>query len=219
LRRTELIACVVLAGCMKIYPDPELPDAEISWYDGDCREETGDVVVALVGVDDTSLRSELVAPCTDARVTFVDVLRQRFRVEGTLKTTGGDVFTTAEGEIDLRNGFDVETSLYFGGFDNFRASWMFDVGHTCESLGAFDILIELSLPGGQPAYGASGYCQLGALTARMPPGTYTARAIAFSAQDQEPVAISPSSPELMLTATGFSDAGTFVLSPCGTDCE
>ena len=46
---TVALASLALGGCMRIYPDPELPDVVTQWDEIDCRPGTGKVVVALVG--------------------------------------------------------------------------------------------------------------------------------------------------------------------------
>src|ERR1051325_8713627 len=87
LFRASLVAVIALGGCMRIYPDPDLPDVEVSWTKDDCAPGTGDVVVSLVGVDTPSYRSDVTVACNTLKTTYNDVARERYRVEGQLLDT------------------------------------------------------------------------------------------------------------------------------------
>jgi hypothetical protein len=215
--RIELIACVAaLGGCMKIYPDPELPDVEVEWYDIDCRDGEGDVALTLIGVDDTTLRNQLTVPCSDLKATFKDVARQRYMLEGSLlDDTGVEFNRSPQMEIDLRNGIDEIAYLYFGGFSNFRIEWTFDMGATCGSLAVDGIQIEFATEG-QALYHAGTYCQGTPHFGSAPDGIYTVTVRATA--NGTTVAVSPELPDVLIDFDTFSDLGTVVLTPCGGDC-
>lgn len=215
--RASLLAAVVLGGgCMKIYPDAELPDVEAEWPDVDCRGNAGEVTLVLVGVDDTAFRQERNVPCLDLGATFADVPRQRFRIEAALHAQTGEVTASYDEDLDLRDGLDARSYVYFGGYDNLRVGWTFDVGASCTSLGATAVMLEFSTP--QLPHPATFVppCEASPFSTYLPEGVYTiiARAIA----GEVTLAISPRTPELTVTADGLTDAGTLVLSPCGAAC-
>ena len=196
---------------MRIYPDPDLPDVEVSWTKDDCAPGTGDVVVSLVGVDTPSYRSDVTVACNTLKTTYNDVARERYRVEGQLLDTMGGTYSDAEGfEVDLRNGFNASASLYFGGFENFRIAWTFDMGASCDSLGADSVLVEFNQDDMQ--FGYTSDCLAGHLGGNAPPGTVTVEAKAFT-RDYQLVAASPVSPPITIPPTGRIDLGTLVLSP------
>ena len=201
---------------MKIYPDPELPDIEAEWYEGDCRAGTADVELVLVGIDDPAFREQLVVPCTDIKATFADVPRERFTLQSALRSTTGAPFAMYEQELDLRNGLDQRAYLYFGGASNVRVSWTFDMGATCASLGADFVRLDFASPQFPEPLVQTWICEASPYFGSLPDGTYTivARVIAH----ETTVAASPPSPEVTVTFDGFTDAGTLVLSPCGSAC-
>lgn len=203
---------------MKIYPDPELPDLEVQWSDFDCEEKMGtDVALALVGVDTPSFRRDLAVACADQKVTFVDIPRERFRLEGTLSGAGGETFGMHESEVDVRDGLDRTEYLYFQTQDNFVVRWTFDSGATCASLGADAVLIEFSTASQMGVFGFGDICEVGAMERSVPPGTYTIHAVAYTS-NADTVAVSPETAELVVDFKLLVDAGTLVLSPCGTMC-
>jgi hypothetical protein len=218
LRRAELaiLAAVAFTGCMRIYPDPDLPDVKVRWGVQDCRPGTRDVAVRLTGLDATSEETRTVA-CTDLVVVFADVARQRFHVGGDLLDLAGNVFTTSEGsDVDLRNGFDQSAGLYFDGFSNFRVAYVFDGGATCGSLGATSVEMAFSLPG-EPDVDAFQFpCELARYTGSAPPGTYTARLRALASE--QVVAASPETAPFVITESGFADLGVVTLTPCSAAC-
>jgi hypothetical protein len=217
LRRASLVL-VALTGCMKIYPDPELPDVKVTWDDSDCREGTSNVAVTLTGLDKDSTTTTTV-PCSDHIATFPDVARERFHVAGTLLDLSGNVFITSDGgDVDLRNGFNHETSLYFDGFANFRVGWAFDGGGSCASLAANSVAIVFSLPG-MPDIDAFQYpCEIPQITGTAPPDTYTAHLQAYAGEEETVVAVSPETAPFVITQNGFTDLGTLTLTACGAAC-
>ncbi len=215
MRRAELIAVLMLGGCMRIYPDPELPDVEVEWGDQDCRGTTGSVALTLTGVDSPSTAT-ITVPCTDLTATFADVARERFHVAGSLLGLDGTVFSMNESDVDLRNGFNETVGLYFDGFSNFRAAWTFDGGATCTSLGATSVGIFLSLPGEPDVDAYELPCTLGRFSGSVPTNTYTAQLRAFSGETI--VAVSQDTASFDVTFDGLTDLGVVTLVACGASC-
>jgi hypothetical protein len=148
------------------------------------------------------------------KTSFPDVARQRFRISGQILDANGLVFSSADVEVDLRTGLDQDAWLYFG-FDNFLATWTFDMGETCTSLGADSVLLELTSSMFPPfAFGAP--CDAAVVSGSAPDGVYTVMARAHAGPDT--VAISPPMPDIMIDSSTVTDLGTFVLSPCETAC-
>jgi hypothetical protein len=219
LRRADLFVALVVplvvaaagSGCMRIYPDPELPDLEVTWFEGDCQSTTGDVVITLVGLDEDT-REERTIACTEATTTFEDVHRQRYRVEGVLLDDSGEAFIDNEQDVDLRNGLDATAYLFFGGGATFRVAWTFDMGATCDSLGAQAMEIAF-LPGTFSAYAI---CNTGEYFGFPGGGTFTMVLRALRADTV--VAVSPESEPFTLMPPLFTDLGTMTLTPCGASC-
>ena len=215
MRRVDRLAAfaaasVALGGCMAIYPDPELPDVIVRWYGEDCRPGTGAVAMALVGVDTTS-RAEVTVPCADLTTTFADVARERYRFEGLLQDDSGEAFSRSDAEVDLRDGFDERVDLYFGAFSNFRVAWAFDMGATCESLGADGISLRFSDPDMTPAFQTFAACSQTPFFGTFPGGTYTLGLRAFAGTTT--VATSPESEEFEIADPDLTDLGVVTLSP------
>jgi hypothetical protein len=191
---------------MRIYPDPELPDVKIEWITQDCR--AGDEVVALtLDSEDSTDHRELSVACTELTATFADVKRERYLVKGELRNPAGALITPAEYEVDLRNGLDESAFLYFGGFDNFRVSWTFDMGATCDSLHVAYIEVRLT-----DQIGLGLACDFGSGTGNAPDGDFTATLRAFQFGGDAPVA--ESAPKMItINSATFTDLGTFTLVP------
>lgn len=194
---------------MRIYPDPELPDLEVSWFAEEC-DNGEQVTFTLTGVDDNS-SSVVTAPCPSLQVAFKDVARQQYLIDGTLSDAAGDVLSRSIAEADLRDGVDERVELYFNTGLPFQVAWEFDMGASCSSLAADTVVVEL-LPSTQLAT----ICEAGALFGFERNGTYTMRVRAVSGPDT--VAISPESAPFTLQALMTTDLGTVTLSPCAPDC-
>jgi hypothetical protein len=216
--RIELIACVaVLGGCMKIYPDPELPDIEVEWYEGDCRDGSGNVSLTLTGIDDATQTQHQTVACSALKTTFKDVARERYKLEGALLADTGEEFNRSPPfDLDLRNGIDEHTSIFFGGFANFRIAWTFDMGATCASLGATDIRIDFAMEG-ETFFTSGTYCDGSPYFGNGPDGLYTVRVRAQTI-DGAVVAASPEIPDVMIDFETITNLGSVVLTPCSDDC-
>lgn len=212
-RRAEWLAAssLVLGGCMRIYPDPELPDIELSWFDDDCREGTSDIAVTLSGVDEPS-QLDATVPCSDLRVTFKDVARQQYRLEAALLNDDGTIFSRFRDQIDLRDGSDKRVPLYLGGGAYFRVAWTFDMDATCASLGANGIAIDL-VPSDFPLMTR---CDATPFLGLIGSGTFSVRLRALA--NWTTVAVSPQLDDVVVAPPAFTDLGTLTLSPCGTAC-
>jgi len=226
LSRTErcaaaaAVVALTLGGCMRIYPDPELPDVVVEWSaERECVQDTDRVAVSLMTVDPAAEVGAVTAPCRDGTLRFDDVERVRYQVVSRLEDTAGVVFGGSDAEIDLRDGLSERVFAFFGRspFSNFRVAWAFDMGASCASLSATAVHLEFSMLGG----GASAFfdlpCQIGVLSNVIPfDGTYTLTAQAIAADAV--VAVAPESAPFSVSPGTIADLGTITLTPCGTAC-
>jgi hypothetical protein len=208
-------AVLALGGCMKIYPDPELPDVDVAWFESDCRAG-GVVVLTLIGVDNTSFRSERTVPCADLKAEFADVARERYRIEAALHSEAGAEVSTYEEELDLRNGLDERADLFFGFFSSLRVGWTFDMGATCESLDAESMLLQFTGTTFPEPFQTVELCARGLAFPSLPDDTFTVVATAMT-RDMAAVAVSPPSAEFTVEGESFVQV-VVVLMPCGDQC-
>ena len=218
MRRVELLALASVAGCMRIYPDSELPDLKVTWDDFDCTDSVTDIGVVVTGVDTPATVLMQTVPCTDLEVKFVDVARERFHVEGAEYDAGGTKSRDAEVDADLRAGFNKSASLFFQPFENYTVEWTFTNGDSCASLGATDVAIYFSQTGFPPDSAAqSAPCTAMFITNILGAGTYTARLRANDSNGL--VAASPETALFELVEKGFTDIGLQQLTACsGSAC-
>jgi hypothetical protein len=215
LRRASLIALVALGGCMKIYPDPELPDAKFEWFTGDCGEGT-QMSIAITGVDDPTEHHETTALCSDEKATIKDVSRQRYTITAETQDDMGNVRMGMSDVLDLRNGYDRTAYLYFGSFSDFIAIWRFDMGASCASLGANLVSIEFYVEDQFRTATGRG-CTDGMLFDMGEPGIYSVIARAMDYETLETFAISQPLPDVVL-GNGLANIGPLLLTPCAPDC-
>jgi hypothetical protein len=214
-----LVLAAVVGGCMKIYPDPELPDIVVNWEDFDCRDGTGDVRIAVVTYEGSDVIAETTVTCSTLTVTFKDVAREHYRVEGYLLDLDGEIFSSNQSEADLRDGISERVSMYFNAFANFRVAWMFETG-TCASNGADAVEVELAYMGSTMFQTSAGSeCQFTPLFATLPTGDHRVRlrALDYSTPNLATIALSPEI-EVSIVENNVTDVGTLVLTPCGADC-
>lgn len=224
MSRTErwAVAAVALAlgGCMRIYPDPELPDVVVEWHaEADCLDDGDRVLVSLSTADPVAEVGLAAVPCRDATVRFDDVARVRHRLAVRLEDAEGAVFGGNNGEVDLRDGLSERVFVFFGRApdSNFRVAWTFDMGASCEALSALSVLLVASMPAGGPMFYFHAPCDAPVFLNAIPlEGTYTLTARAFSVDGV--VAASPASAPFEVTRGAITDLGTITLSPCGDAC-
>lgn len=201
---------------MRIYPDPELPDVEVEWYDGYCADGAA-MVLTLTGVDDETFAQQLSVPCRDQRATFEDVARERFSLVAALHDQAGAERARAEPiSVDLRNGLDETAYPYFT-IDNFSIAWQFESGYTCASTGFGYVSVHGSTPQGLRVFAQSAPCQAMSLIGTGPEGTWNVDVIAYDA-DGVPVAAAPRIEAATLTFDTLTDLGLVTLAPCGVEC-
>ena len=211
---------LALTGCMKIYPDPELPDLEVTWSTPFERSCDGgeEILVTVIGIDDPTTRLERAAACTDEKIKFADVARERFRIEGVLRAPDGTMLDTFEPtEADLRNGWDTEAYLWLP-FDDgsFSVVWMFDMGESCESLSVQTIVIELADSLSPEPFVFAADCVQSLHYGNAPVGSYTVVLSALAGTDI--VAVSePREVELPRGMT--TNIGSVLLVPCNGPCR
>ncbi|HWO18216.1 MAG TPA: hypothetical protein VNO30_05550 [Kofleriaceae bacterium] len=117
---------LALGGCMRIYPDPELPDIVVEWLpEFTCVEDGERVVVSLVVDDPADAPGPVTAPCADAIVRLDDVARVRHQLAAKLEDAMGQVIGNYEQEIDLRDGLSERIFVFFRDPDviDDRAEW------------------------------------------------------------------------------------------------
>lgn len=215
---------VALGGCMRIYPDPELPDIRLEWFSGDeeCAAGTDRVVASLTAIDAPDPSAEVAAvtaPCTEGTARFVDVERVRYRVTLRLEDDAGDVYGGHTEEIDLRDGLNERVFAYFGRSTepNLRVAWAFDMGDSCASLATPQLVMRLAREGG-PTYFLYAPCDVPVLVETAPEdGAYTFVAQAITAQGVVRAA-SPATAPFTIVRGQVVDLGTVTLSRCSGDC-
>jgi hypothetical protein len=209
LHRSEHVIAIAaaLAGCMRIYPDPELPDLEIEWYVEDCAGT--ELALALTGVDAERRYEARADACAMGGVTIVDLPRERYRLEGTVVEPDGTPSGSALTDVDLRAGNDDRADLFLGAA-YLNVGWRFEMGATCSSLAVDVVAIELAE---DTSYEVP--CSFGSITIFPGAGTYTIRLRALAGGT--PIAVSDELPDVVLRR-GFVDLGTLTLTPCAGVC-
>lgn len=221
-RRAAASCAVVLAlgGCMRIYPDPDLPDVVIEWSDTDCVEGSARVRLSLHPADAPSTVSGmLTVPCADRKASFVDVARERYQLKAAIEDDAGELVSTYDDELDLRNGRNVKRSAYFGGsplLTNLRVGWTFAPGVSCESLAATSVSLRFADPAADPAFALDVPCDPPVYLGWMQRGRFTLSAAVLAGESV--VATSPATEPLDISAEAVTDFGTLTLSPCGEQC-
>ena len=71
-RRLLAVLLAGAAGCMRIYPDPELPDVIVEWDRG-CGDDGVTVRISAVSPDGTEVTQD--APCADGKGRVEDLER------------------------------------------------------------------------------------------------------------------------------------------------
>jgi hypothetical protein len=189
---------------MRIYPDPELPDVSVEWIDQDCRKGDEMVTVTLDGIDSMT-HAEVAVPCTELKAVFKDVKRERYRIAAQLREAAGAVISDQMYDVDLRDGLDETTLLYFGAFDDFRVAWTFENGATCASLGAREVRVSMS-----DQFALNYPCEIGRANGNAPDGDFTVTLTAYNSAGT----VAESAPQdVTIDSTQLTNLGTFTLSP------
>jgi hypothetical protein len=208
-----VLAAVVLGGCMKIYPDPELPDIVVTWDEFYCTEGTEEVRIAVYPFDSTDALGDTTVPCSALSVRFDDVARARYRVEGELHADG-EVYNTVGVEADLHDGVNKRVYAYFDTFSNIRVEWTFENGASCASLGTPWVAIDAAYMD-EPTFDFTNVlpCELSAFQTHLAEDRFRIRVRARS--NTATVAVAPI--EEVVLGQGLTDLAV-VLAPCGADC-
>ncbi|MDX2087263.1 MAG: hypothetical protein SFX73_05415 [Kofleriaceae bacterium] len=215
--RTSALALLLASGCMRIYPDAELPDVVVDWANFECPQDVGDVHVEVSSFDSDELRYEATGPCGAGSLTIADVDRERYRVRGYLLDPAGEIYDVARNEADLRNGLSNRVEMYWSGYANLVVAWTFAAGATCKSLPASIVTLEQHR-GGSPDYQsiAAELCSEPASWVSVAPGPFELRLRAFGLLGTTVAISEPVS--LDVAERVRTDAGTLVLAPCGASC-
>jgi hypothetical protein len=206
---------------MKIYPDPELPDVEVSWFAIDCGQAPSTITIELIGIDTPATHLVQTAPCTldtEATLAYPDLARERYRLTGSVLDSNNQPASRAESfeDIDLRNGNDITTSLFFDTLNDISVAWTFaDDTTTCASLVADTVQLRFS-PQGKPMFTVERPCEFGSYFGGAASGVYTVSARALSSGAT--VATSPESPPVTVDEKQFVDIGPLTLTACAPDC-
>jgi len=219
-RWTGVVIALAVGGCMRIYPDPELPDIVVEWFaDFDCSADGERVVASLSTGDPAGEVDRATVPCRDGSLRFTDVARVQYHLSAHVESTSGAVRGGYDTDIDLRDGLNERVSVFFGGtrIDNFRVAWAFDMGASCETLFVTSMMVRASTSSGElvSLWGAS--CKAPVFMNAIPsPGMFTLSARAYAGNAV--VASSLESPPFAVTPDMITDFGTLTLSPCGAAC-
>ncbi|HVK82561.1 MAG TPA: hypothetical protein VM513_00570 [Kofleriaceae bacterium] len=211
------LAVALCGGCMKIYSDEELPSLEVTW-DTACPADAGDVRIVLYTWGTHEVAAEMKAPCAAGQVLFVDVPREQFRVDGYLLDRAGEVLGANQGwEADLRNGLSERLlSMYFQ-IANVKIAWEFEEGVSCASLGVSYLSSEIRVRESSTFdHWNPTFCESNPWWAYFPTSTSQIRLRAVG--EAGTVAVSEPTPELVLTETARTDAGTLLLRRCDGAC-
>lgn len=203
---------VALGGCMRIYPDPELPDITLE-MNADCEAGT-EIILNLVAVDDGTVTQQIL-PCSfSERITLEDVARKLYRIDGATLDADGTIIATASTEADLRNGFNEEAYLYFDR-SNLRLGWDFDMSATCASLDVDTVAVDFGIVDQGFSFTIELSCDFGVFIGAPYGQMVTVQLRGISRR--KTIAASPITP-VTLDFEEITDLGTLTLTPCGNDC-
>jgi len=209
------------AGCMRIYPDPELPDVIVEWVN-DCGDDGVTARVDIVSSDGTKVSRD--AACADGKVRVEDLERTSHTITASLlDVDGGLLGRTLPFEVDLRGGYSRRGYLSEFTRDHsfYRVAWTLDGGDTCASLDATWMLIDVR--NDELANRDGGPCADGGMLdhfAPIEPGTYTLQIFALRRGDLAAIAASEPRPNVVIPDRGaVVDLGTIALTRCTRICE
>jgi hypothetical protein len=217
-----LALALVLAGCMTITPDPELPDVVAEWTVSEVC--TDGVVAVRVEVTDDDAAVPPVAQefaCTDGIGRVEDVARTQHVVQAALLDASGAIIARSEPfPVDMRDGASRRQQLWWFYYDEglFTLAWRFTGGETCASLGLTSLQIN-AVPD-DPMLGRSGFgaiCERGELDyyPGLLAGTYELQIVGISDNSGVVTAASMRLPGLVIRDRGeLVDLGTIDVSRC-----
>jgi hypothetical protein len=214
------LVLIVLGGCMRITPDPELPDVIVEWV-GLCGDDG--VTVRIVATSESGEVALAEHDCDEGEGRVEDVGRERHDVQVELLDEGGEVVARSYPEpVDLSRGFSVRTYVWDFLRDQgvFTATWEITGGETCASLGTSSVQFDFATAEGVFS-GYGGYCPEGTLGyyASVQAGTYTVTARATNDTDYATVATAPPREGVVVGDRGqVTELGHFELVPCAPDC-
>lgn len=214
-----LVVTVLAGGCMKIYPDPDLPDIVTRWEaENSCVGVTRDIHLSVVDRDNTRVIAEQDVPCSALGYRFEDIPREQVRLMGDVLDSNDGIRTRWQREVDLRSGIGERVDMSFGISSTFRIAWTFENG-TCDSYGADVVAMEEDVGISGVNYKFEDSCHLTPYFTWLPSGNHRIRLRARHNSDIESrvVAESPFLDVTILSDQQVTDVGTLVLSPC-TDC-
>jgi hypothetical protein len=222
-RRLGWLLPFVAAGCMRIYPDPELPDVVVEWLP-ECGDDGVTVRLEAVGADGAVVSQDVA--CADGKGRVEDLTRAPHRITGVLLDARGDMLgRTLPEAVDLTAGHSVRTYVaYFARDQSFLwTGWAFSGGDTCESLGVTRIVLDYQ----SDDLGASGTLEVGwcadeelQFYSSLDGGTYTLQAFALRGDDGSATAASEPRAGVVIGDRGVVvDLGTFELTRCAGACD
>jgi hypothetical protein len=210
------LALALAAGCMTIYPDPELPDVVVEWT---IEEACTDGVVGVrVEVADELAQD---FACADGIGRIEDVARTRHDVQVALLDGAQTIVARAAPfAVDLRDGASRRERVWWFYRDEglFRIAWRFAGGETCASLGITSVQIN-AYPD-DPMLGSSGFgapCTFGELDyyPTLFAGIYDIQVVGHVDQTGEIVAASMRLTDQVIFDRGqLVDLGTVELTRC-----
>jgi hypothetical protein len=216
------LAILLVASCMRIYPDPDLPDLKVEWQ-GACPPDAT-IAVELVPLGEQPKGAFAAsAPCADQRMVVADVERAKLRVVGVVHDASGALVTQSFAEIDTRDGNSKRASLFFEDpeLGHVALAWTFAVGETCASLAAVNIEVTFLSEEMSSRSILLGFCDEGRLSngEAVEAGVYSVEVLARG-RANEPVAYAPAKAGVVVADRGaLTDLGTVQLKPCDASCK
>jgi hypothetical protein len=221
-RRLAVLIPGLLAGatgCMRIYPDPELPDVIVEWP-MDCGDDGVTVRLEAVAADGTLISRD--ATCGAGQVRIEDLERARYTINASLlDASGGVLGRSYPSDVDLTKGLSRRTYVYEFVRDRsfYRVAWTFNGGDTCQTLGATTILVSLRNDDSQADGRVPCDSDIVDYFAPVAAGTYTLQLFA-QRDDDAAVAASERRTNVVIPDHGASvDFGTIALARCTPICE
>jgi hypothetical protein len=213
---------LLTASCMRIYPDPDLPDIKVEWQAECAPNSTVDVELVPPG---ESPKGEVAAsaPCADQRMIVPNVERARLRVVGVLHEVNGAVVSQSSEEVDTSDGNNKHAFLFFEGaeFGRLALAWRFAAGDTCASVGAVNVEVTFSSIDMTNQSSLLSRCDVGRFDNELAleAGVYSMQPFAVGITGTR-VAFAPPRSGVVIAGRGvLTDLGTVELRRCDASCE